>query len=175
MRVTLFIWLVFTAMPLRCAADKVQPLKVKIGLWEVTMTTNTSGQMPIPDELVARLTPDQRARIEERINARSAQPAKVITYRHCLTQEQLDKGVTFGEDHRSCTRTIVSSTSSGIDQRLECEEHGVKTDGKIHFEAINSENVKGLVQFGATGGDHTMNSSLSFVAKWISPLCGMTR
>jgi len=54
-------------------------------------------------------------------------------------------------------------------------ESGVKTDGKIQFEAIDSENVKGLMQFAATGGDHTLNSSSTFTAKWISPVCGMTK
>jgi hypothetical protein len=47
------------------AADKIQPLNVKLGLWETTHTTTTSGQMPIPPEMLAKLTPEQRAKMEE--------------------------------------------------------------------------------------------------------------
>jgi len=167
--------LVVTASAALWAADKVQPLNVKLGLWEVTTTVTTSGQMPVPAGLLEKLTPEQRARIEERIKARPSHPMKETTNKYCLTRERLDKGVNFGEDRKSCTRTMVSSSSSKIDERLECVENGVKSEGKIEFEAIDAENVTGRIQFAATGGDRTINSTSTFNARWISPICGTTK
>jgi hypothetical protein len=157
------------------AADKYQPLDVKTGLWEVTTTISTSGQMPIPADLLEKLTPEQRARFEERMNAKSLQPAKPIVSRNCLTQEQLDKGDSFTENRKSCTHTIVSSTRSKAEVRLQCEEKDMKFDVKLQFEAIDSENVRGQTQSIATGGDHSMNANSTFTAKWISPNCGTTK
>ncbi|HTE88846.1 MAG TPA: hypothetical protein VK639_07845 [Terriglobales bacterium] len=57
------------------AADKLQPLNVKTGLWETTTTRITSGEIPIPAEMLARLTPEQRAKMEARMKANSQRKA----------------------------------------------------------------------------------------------------
>ncbi len=93
------------------AADKIQPLNVKTGLWETTRTTTTSGQMPIPPELLARLTPEQRAKMEERMKANSAEKTRASTSKSCMTKEKLEKAP-FSDEQKNCTRTIVRSTSS---------------------------------------------------------------
>src|SRR5271167_782538 len=53
--------------PTLWAADNISPLNAKEGLWEVTVTHSMSG-MPappnIPPDALAKLPPDQRARIE---------------------------------------------------------------------------------------------------------------
>jgi uncharacterized protein DUF3617 len=156
------------------AADKVQPLNVKVGLWEVTMNMTSSGEMPVPAELLARLTPEQRARVDERMKARSAEKTKTTTHKNCLTKENLDQGTTFGEDKKSCTRTIIASTSSKAEVRLVCEDQGMKTDATFQIDALSAESVKGSVHMMMDGGGHTMNSNSSFTAKWIGPVCGAT-
>ena len=171
----LLIALILTSSVVLCAADKYQPLDVKTGLWEVITTVSTSGQMPISSDLLEQMTPEQRARFQERMNAKSMQPAKPIVSRNCLTQEQLDKGDSFTENRKSCTHTVVSSTRSKVEVRLECAENDMKFDAKLQFEAVDSENVKGQTLSTATAGDHTMNSSSNFIAKWISPNCGTTK
>ena len=175
MRTNFFIALIAVSASTLWAADKYQPLDVKTGLWEVTTMTILSGQMPIPPDLLEKLTPEQRARFQERMNAKSMQPAKPIVSRNCLTKEQLDKGDSFTENRKSCTPAVVSSTKSKVEVRLECVENGVKIDAKVQFEAIDSENVTGQTQSVATGGDHTMNSSSTFTAKWIGSNCGTTK
>src|SRR5580704_8174118 len=170
-----FIALILASASTLWAADKYQPLEVKTGLWEVTTVTTLSGQMPIPADLLEKLTPEQRARFQERMNAKSIQPAKPIVSRNCLTKEQLDKGDSFTEDRKSCTHTVVSSTRSKVEVRLQCAENDMKFDAKLQFEAVDSENVKGQTLSTATAGDHTMNSSSTFIAKWISPNCGTTK
>ncbi len=68
-------------------ADKVQPLNVKLGLWEVTSTTNVSGMPPIPDDVLARMTPEQRARMEAAMKARSGEGPKTTVRKECITKE----------------------------------------------------------------------------------------
>lgn len=169
----LSIALVFLSSVAISAVDKIQPLNIKVGLWEVTTTMNSSAQMPIPASLLEKLTPEQRARVEERMNSRSSSSAKAIKSRHCLSQEQLDRGASFGEVPKFCTPTILSSTPSKMEIRAECTENGVKWEVRARFEAIDSENVKGQTE--SSGDDHTLNSNSTFTAKRIAPVCGMIK
>ena len=61
------------AATLFCAAACVAqntPLNVKTGEWEATITNETSGQMPIPQEMIDKMTPEQRAKMEAMMKAR---------------------------------------------------------------------------------------------------------
>ena len=156
------------------AADKVQPLNLKVGLWEVTKSMTTSGEMPVPAELLARLTPEQRARLGERMKARSAEKPKTTTRKNCLTREELDKGATFSENKNSCKRTVIASTSTKAEVRVVCEDQGMKTDVTFQIDALSAESVEGSVHLIMDGGGHTMNSNSSFTAKWVGPVCGAT-
>ncbi len=175
MRTKLFIALIVTSSAALWAADRYQPLAVKTGLWEVTTTISMSGQMPLPPDVLEKLTPEQRAKFEERMNGKSLQPAKPIVSKHCLTQEQLDKGASFAEDRKSCQHTIVSSTRSKAVVRMDCLDNGVKIEAKLEFEAVDSENIKGQTQTTATGGDRTMNSNSTLTGKWLGPACGASK
>ena len=73
------------------AADKLQPLNVKAGLWETTTTRITNGEMPIPAEFLARLTPEQRGKMEARMKANSAEKTKTNTSKSCMSKEKLEK------------------------------------------------------------------------------------
>ena len=86
------------------AADKIQSLNLKVGLWEVTHTTSLTGTPPIPQEMLAKMTPEQRAKFEERMKARAAAPPKTHTEKSCITQKDLDKDTLFSDDDdKSCT------------------------------------------------------------------------
>jgi Protein of unknown function (DUF3617) len=49
-------------------ADFTKP-NIKPGLWEVTTNPKMSGQMPIPEEQLAKMTPEQRARLQAAMQA----------------------------------------------------------------------------------------------------------
>ena len=151
--------------------DKVEPLNVKLGQWKVVNKITTSGEMPIPPEALARLTPEQRARLEERMKANSGEKTRTITDENCLTKEQLDEGATFGTGHPECVRTVISSSSSKIAMKLACEQSGIKGEGTFEVEALNTESVKGSSKITANGGGHTINSNSTFTATWMGPTC----
>jgi hypothetical protein len=107
MRVKLMVGLILMFAVAIWATDKLQPLNVKLGLWEVTKTITTNGQLSVPPEMLSRLTPEQRARLEERMKAQSADKTTTLTYKSCLTKEKLERAEGFGEDKENCSRTII--------------------------------------------------------------------
>jgi hypothetical protein len=159
------------------AADAYKPLDVKLGLWEGSSTTQTSGTPPIPEELVSRLTPDQRAQVEAAM-AHAAKGVQSKVDKFCLTKDQLNEGLTWGSEGNvpaaACKRTVITSTSTKQDLRVECngEKNTLKGTGTVHVEALNSENAKGTVQMSTTVGGNNMNTQMSFSAKWVSADCG---
>jgi hypothetical protein len=168
---TILLSSVVFAGSLLWAADSITPLDVKLGQWESTMTVESSGLPPIPPEVLDRLPADQRAKMEERMKAMGSRGPKTTVTKSCLKKEDLDKAFNFGNDQKTCTRTIVTSSRSKQEIRMECAIGGGKQSGTIRLEALSSENVKGTMQMTMTGGDRTMNSNSTFTAKWLGPTC----
>ena len=153
------------------AADKAQPFNVKTGLWETTATKTMSGGMPIPDSVLAKLTPEQRARMEERMKASSGEKTTTTTTRGCVTKDDLEKVPKFGLDPRACTYDLVSSTGTKADIHAVCDLQGFKGSGTFHVEALNMENTKGTYQATASGNGQTLNINSTFTSKWIGASC----
>ncbi len=176
MRTKTLVWLVFITSLAALAADKIRPLKVKVGLWEVTTNATTSGDLPIPVGLLEKLTAAQRARVKERMQSKTSEVPRITTRRQCLTREQLDMGVAFGEDPRSCARTVVASTGNKMEMRIACvsQSQDIKSEGTFQVSAIDSERVKGSIHLTLTG-DRIAVSTSEFTARWIGPTCGSTR
>lgn len=149
------------------AADVV-PLAVKTGQWESTSTSETSGTPPIPPEVLAQMPPEQRAKMEERMKAMGA--PRTTTTRNCVTKEQIDKAFDMGQQ-KSCTRTVVSSSASKQEVRIDCTTGQMKSTGTFRVEAVNSETVKGSMQMTMNSGGRPMNMNSTFTAKWLGPTC----
>lgn len=152
------------------AADTYHPLDVRPGMWENTMTIQMSGAPPIPPEVLARLTPEQKAMMEERMKART-QNAKPTVTRHCLTKEDLAKPLDFGEMKGTCKRDFVTSSPSKQEIHLECEMSGMKSNGTIIVEAIDSEHVKVSSHITSGDGARAMKLDANGAGKWLSAGC----
>jgi len=155
------------------AADSsIQPMNVKLGLWEVTTVTETTGMPPIPPDALANMTPEQREKVEAMMKARGMGAPRTTTRKSCMTKEKMDKGAMFGEDRPNCTRTVVTSTSSKVEVHMQCKEHDTTSNVTLKVEALSSENVKGSMQADASGSGHTMNINSNFTGKWVGAACG---
>lgn len=151
------------------AAD-FRPLDVKTGQWETTLSGQTTGTPPIPDEVLNRMTPEQRAKMQAAMQARSG--GKTTVSKSCLTKDKLDKPFYTGDEkNKSCSSTLVTSSGSKQEIRLECNRENMKSSGTIKVEAVDSSTVKGSMQMAVTNGEHTMNMNYMFAAKWIGPVC----
>ena len=179
--------------PVIRAADTIQPLNLKLGLWETTSTREMTGQMPIPQEAreamakmreeLAKMPPEQRAKIEAMLNANASKIEKMAktngteaqkptVRRTCVKKQDLDNLFKPGEIAESCTRTFLFSSSSRQEMRLQCaEQKGMKQTASVRIEAVNPETVKGSMQMSTTDGTQTMSMNSSFSAKWIGPAC----
>jgi hypothetical protein len=158
---------------LASAADALKPLDVKLGLWESTTTSQASGMPPYPKEAMAKLTPEQRARIEAAMKAEQAKGPQSHTTKSCLTAEQLKSMMGFGDDEKmSCKRTVLRSNSRFQDLQFNCGQGGVAMNGEMHIEAADSGNVKGTAQFNSAGGGNTMVGKMTFTAHWLGTDCG---
>ena len=73
------------------AVDPV-PMDVKLGLWETTMTNQTDISSMIPPEVLARLTPEQRAKMEAAMQGRGG--ARTSTTKHCVTKDTINEALT---------------------------------------------------------------------------------
>ncbi len=174
MRTSIMVALLFLGCSWLWAADGFKPLDVKLGLWETTSSFQTSGmpQVNIPPDALARMTPEQRAKVEEMMKGMGSGSPRTTTTKSCMTREKMNKQQMFTDNKMDCTKTVVSSSSSKLEMRVQCTADGAKTNGTFRVESMNSENVKGSMQMVTTGGDHTVNMNSTFTSKWLGADCG---
>lgn len=162
---TVFICAIIAGIVLFAA----EPLNVKLGQWESTSTTQLSGMPPIPQDVLDKMTPQQRQMMEERMKSMQGKPT--VT-KYCVKQEDIDKALSFGSDDKTCTRTILTSSSTRQEIKIECNRENGKATGTIRIETADRENVKGVVQMSmASGGGRSMNVNSTFTAKWLGATC----
>src|SRR3984893_1936406 len=124
-------------------AATLEPLNVKTGLWQVSMTSTITG-LPAPT---------------------------TTTYKTCVKKEDLDK-YPFTDPKAKCTWTVVSSTGSKMDATGTCMPDGQgKVDFNMRLEVLDSENVKGTGQLNANGPGGAVNGSYSATARWVGAAC----
>jgi len=170
MRGTTLFSMICLCVPVVLATGQVQPLNIKAGLWEVTVISTVSGRPPIPPEVLARMTPEQKAKFEAAMKGMASDTPKTRAYKNCVTKEQLNQDP-FSDEGRNCTRTVLKATGSMMEIREVCEREGAKSDMTIQLEAPNSENVKGSGHVTEAGGSNSMNVSTTFTAKWLGAVC----
>ena len=142
MRRMIFLAAIILSATVLLAAN-LEPLNVKPGLWQVTMTSTISGlRAPI-----------------------------VNNYKSCVKKEDLDK-YPFTDPDAKCVWTVQSSTGSKMEATGTCMPQGMgKVDFSISLEAVDSENVKGTGQLTANGPAGTMKGNYSGTGKWIGATC----
>ncbi len=153
------------------AADAPTPLDIKPGLWETATTTETTGSPAIPPDLLARMTPQQQAQLEAQMKAATPHGAHTDVRKHCVTKEELAKGLSFGDDHGSCKQTVLRASSGKREIHLDCGNSGIKAAGTIRFEAIDREHVKISSEITSGDASHVMKVVSTGTAKWVSAPC----
>lgn len=152
------------------AADS-PTFRVKPGLWQITTDTERSGAPPIPAETLARLTPEQRARLEANFQ-RSMGPRHGVTP-HCVTQADIDKGFErmseMGGDQ--CTRRVTEQTATLRAGTFSCTGRE-PSSGSYRFEATSAEAVVGSWNATIGEGGQTMSMKAALQGKWLGADCG---
>ena len=171
MRSKLLLALIVSSALALWAADKLTPLNVKEGLWEMTVTHSMTG-IPaapnIPPDTLAKMPPEQRARIEAMMKGTPITDVR----KECVTKEKLGNNSAFSANRGSCTRTFVNSTNSKLEVKFHCEEKQSLSDGTFVMEALGSDNVKGTMHSVINANGRTMNMDFTITSKYLGSACG---
>ena len=156
------------------AADNITHLNVREGLWETTSTKLMTG-MGIPADSLAKMSPDQRARVEAMMKQNGLGSPATDVRKECVTKEKLEKQSAFssnGGGQGDCSHTVVNSTGSKLEMKMHCEGKDHSSDGTVLMEAINSDSVKGKMQFASTSKGRNMNMEMTFTGRYLGSDCG---
>lgn len=145
-------------------------LDVKPGLWEVSTQGEASGAPPIPPQMLAQMSPQQR----EQMMAAMGRMNQPHVSRSCVTQKMLDRGMSFDRPNNDqCTQTVTGSTSHSLDVKVVCTgEQQQKTSGTMHMDATSRESFSGAFSMVSTDGANTMTMKRTMQGKWLGSDCG---
>jgi hypothetical protein len=167
------------------AADPT-PLDIKTGEWEYTVTMQMSGmpqqsaaQIPqIPADQLARLPPEQRAKVEAALkqaaNMTSGKPT-TSTSQNCVKKEDLARLNPLGNADKSCKMTVIDSTRSKLEAKVECDSPGNKSSSTVTVEAASPELSRFSVVSTGIADGHPMNMTVNGTGKWLSAACTDTK
>jgi hypothetical protein len=149
------------------ASARADPLDLKLGLWETTMTSSVSGTL-MPDAQMERLSPAQREAIQAMMKKREADGPKAHTFRTCLTREDLAKPFEKEDEDEAkhCKRTTLVATRARQEIDIACEGDGPEKR-EWRMEAKSRERVTGDMKVVSAKGSVTMH----LTAKWIASEC----
>lgn len=153
------------------AADPT-PLNLKPGLWETTTVTERSGAgMPsIPPDALAKLPPEQRARIEAMAGGKPV----TNTRQSCRTDKDLHP-FTDSRANQSCKMTYLTSTPSKQEIQMDCSMGGMPATGTVTLEVKDSQHVAGQVVLHANANGRQMDTKITINAKWLGSDCGSVK
>jgi hypothetical protein len=147
-------------------------LDVKMGLWEISSTTEIGGQMPDID--TSKMTPEQKARMEQAMKAMMGSHTNVT--KSCVTKEKFDTSKFMGgnEVGQTCKQTITTNTRSTLDASVVCTGENAMTS-QMHIDALSSTAFKGTAKGTGTNQGRTMTVSVNMTGKWLGADCGDTK
>jgi hypothetical protein len=153
---------------------KLQPLNIKTGLWEATVTYKRSGELPLPPGTLEKLLPEQRARLEERMKGNSGE-SNTRSYRSCLKKEDLENPDF--TDKKQCTWTTLELTSTTAKGSAVCEyrEIGARLSGTAEIIAVDEKHIKGTIRMTAPGTSKRIVADGTLTAKWLGSSCGSVK
>jgi hypothetical protein len=148
---------------------QVPVLNVKMGLWEITSTTDVGGQMPAID--TSKMTPEQKARMEAAMKGMMGAHANVA--KTCMTKEKFEKSAFMVTDQpgTTCTQTITANTRTALEASATCVGTRAMT-ALMHFDALSPTSMKGVVKTSNTEQGRTMTMNTAMTGKWLSADCG---
>lgn len=149
-------------------STQAMSLDIKPGLWEISWKDNLKGN-PIPDSELAKMPPEQRAKMAEIFKKRQAMSQKTHTTKSCLTKDNIDNALSDHEGKDHCTNTIVSDTSTKSEFKFQCTGKESRS-GVMKIEALSRESIRHTVNMKMNSGKSTFD--MESTGKWISTQCG---
>jgi hypothetical protein len=156
------------------AAETAQ-LNVKLGLWEISTHPQISGNLPITDEQLQKLAPEQRAKFEAAMKAALARGAEPKLMKECMTAEKRSRGFDLGDKGSDCKTTVVTNTPSEFESHRECATDNGKQSSSVHFRMLSPDHASGTVNMVISHAEKTMTVNSAMEAKWLGADCGAVK
>jgi len=153
---------------------QAETLNIKPGVWEITRTSNMVGTPPIPAEVLAKMSPEQRARIEQSQQAHKNKGPTTHVDQSCITKEKLERPFDPQDDpNKHCKHTINKQTRSEQQVHFECqtESGGAHTTGDMEVHVLNPEQIKSTVKIQAGEGARGMKLNIDMTGRWLGSDC----
>jgi Protein of unknown function (DUF3617) len=164
--------IVICALPFAALAG--QKINVKTGLWEMTMKMAMSGMPAIPPEALAKMPPEQRARIEAMTNGSGG--GTTHTSQSCVTEKDLERGIDPQTDKQQNCKVVSSTvTSSSMEMHMACDGPQVKGTGVMKMAVSNREQVEGDMKMDMVSNGRPINMTTHISGKWLSADCGSVK
>ena len=161
---------------LRVSADETKVnLSAENGLWEVTTHPQTTGQMPISEEQLQKLSPEQRARVEAAMKAAMGQANQEHVMRTCMTAEKRAQGLGLGNQGPSCKTTVLRNTSEELQVRSECSTDNNMRTTTEHLRMSGRHRISGTVEAVMAQGEKQMTMHMAIEGKWLGADCGSVK
>ena len=117
--------------------------------------------------MLEKLTPEQRARHEERMKKRADTGPRQRTQTTCVKKEELDRDAFAKDRQKDCTYKVTAQTRTLHAATYECAGAGARK-GEFRYEAIGNDKVKGSMKI--TTARSAMVMQLE--GKWMGAVCG---
>ena len=143
-------------------------LNVKMGLWEMTSTTNIGGEMPGVD--TSKMTPEQKKAMEAAM--KNAMGAHNTVTKTCMTREKFDQSnfMTNGPDD-NCKQVLTTNTATTLEGKVTCT--GPRTmSGEMHVQATSPTAFTATMKMNAVERGRTMVVDMKMAGKWLGADCG---
>jgi hypothetical protein len=154
-----------TLISCACMADQ---LAIKTGLWEVTSVTTSEG-MPLSREVLATLTPQQRASIAASAKERAGKPERDTT-NECITEQDLREPFRLS-DAKSCTQSIVKATSTAQEVHMDCAGERPQA-GTLRILTPTPTTMTGTMNLRTGEGSDAFVIKATLAGRWLSADCG---
>jgi hypothetical protein len=164
------------AVGLAYGGEVTPQLNVKLGLWEISTQPQVAGSLPITDEQLDKLPPDQRAKFQAAMQAAIARGAQPHLFKECMTPEKRSRGFNAGTDQaKGCQTTLITNSPSEFESRRDCTSEDGKQSTSVHFRIVASDHVTGTVNSLISHGAKTMTVNSTVEGKWLGADCGSVK
>ena len=154
-------------------AGQVPQINFKLGLWVVKVQPQISGQMPMSDETLQKMSPEQRAKMEAMMQSVMAQMAKPRVYKECMTADKRAKGFSAGnESNPNCQSKVVTDTSTDLEVTHVCNGPDENSSTDMKFHVSGGDHMVGTVTGTMTRGGKTGSFTSNMEGQWLGSDCG---
>ena len=149
-------------------AVSAEQLAIKTGLWEIASSTQMSGTPQLPKAVTAKMTPEERAKLEADLKSAAKEPKKVVD-RSCITKKDVENPFHGASDN--CKQSIVHTTRTTQEIRLVCSGE-LQGTGFIRITAPTPESMTGVMDIKMGDGTDALNLKANLTGRWLGAECG---